>query len=56
MPSPRTDPLDKAIAAKERCERAGHPVRKIVLDGKRIELEFLTEPTGDDFDLVDMKR
>lgn len=52
----RTDPLDKAIAAKERCEKAGHPVRKIVLDGRRIEIEFATGPIADDFDLLDFKR
>lgn len=49
--------IDKALAYKERCERAGYAVRRVILDGKRIELVFDGDgPQGDDFDLVEMKR
>ncbi len=49
--------IARAIEAKERCERAGHPVKAVVIEGKRIELVFAgPDPRGDDFDLADMKR
>jgi len=55
-PQPR-DTLDKALSYKERCERAGYPVRRVVLEGKRIELVFDGDaPEGSEFDLLDFKR
>jgi hypothetical protein len=49
--------LEKALRAKEYCERAGHPVKGVTLDGKKISLEFSdTAPLENPFEIVDMKR
>ena len=51
----RKDAVDKAAEAYERLRQRGLPVRRVVIEGKRVEVDFATEAT-DDFDLVDMRR
>ena len=51
----RRDAVDKAADAYERLRARGLPVRRITVEGKRVEVDFgAGDP--DDFDGVDMRR
>lgn len=45
-----------ALAAKAAAEARGYAVRSMEVDGKKYRIEFVTEPGGDDLDLLDLKR
>jgi len=53
----RPTPIDKAIAAKEAFERAGHPVQRVTVDGKAISVFFHGDEgnPATNLDLMDMK-
>lgn len=50
-----TSATDRAIEAVARWEKAGKLVRRVVIDGKRIEVEFGGEAKPESPDTVDWK-
>lgn len=47
----------RALALVREAEAAGYRVRRVVIEGKRVEIEFSTgNDDPDDFQLVDMSR
>lgn len=45
----------RALRYMEALERAGKVVRKVVIEGNRVELELVTSEKLSPFDMVDMK-
>ena len=48
--------VKRALEAVREAEASGKLVRRVVIDGKRLEIEFLTDDPGTEFELVDMER
>lgn len=44
-----------ALGLLNAFERAGKVVRRVTIDGRRIELELATGETQDEFDRIDMR-
>jgi hypothetical protein len=49
------DQHDKALKLLNAFEKAGKPVARIVVDGRRIEIELVRAETRDEFDRIDMR-
>lgn len=45
----------KALSLAKAFERSGRTVKRVIVDGRRIELEFSTEVAVDAFDTIDMR-
>lgn len=45
----------RAISLLNAFERSGRTVSRVTIDGGKIELVLSTEPTGDEFERVDMR-
>lgn len=51
--------MDKVIAAKKRAEAEGYVIRRVVIDGARLELEFDDVPgipVGPSPDLINWRK
>ena len=46
---------DKALSLLAAFERAGRAVNRVVIDGRRIELELASGEDSDEFDRIDMR-
>lgn len=46
---------ERALRILRAFEGAGKPVKRVAIDGKRIELEFANEEDSDEFDKIDMR-
>lgn len=47
---------DKALDLAQRFRKAGFPVAKVVIDGKRVEVILKDADDADPFDLADLRR
>ncbi|WOI30454.1 hypothetical protein [Sulfitobacter dubius] len=45
----------RALSLINAFERSGRMVSRVTIDGGKIELVLSTEPTGDEFERVDMR-
>lgn len=45
----------KALNLLNVFERAGKPVSRVVVEGRRIEIELATREDSDEFDRIDMR-
>ena len=53
MPSSKTE--QAALSLLKAFESAGQPVSRVIVDGKRIELELAISDDRDEFDRIDMR-
>ena len=47
---------DRALELAQRFRKAGFPVAKVVIEGKRVEVILKDAEEADPFDLVDVRR
>lgn len=52
----KTDVADRALSLLRTFEKAGRPVKRVVIDGRKLEFEFARgEDSQDEFDGIDMR-